>query len=491
MAERIRKMPGRLIYALIALASLVFMIWKGDAFGFWADEFAQVTYSCNGKTLLESLLIVDPTPPLFNVLANIWCRIGPCEQRWLLLLPQLFTALGIFLGGLWGEEMGGRRVGIWMALLMGSSRMIIALCGFEFRGYGLYMCLSALAFYLHSRLLKIGHAPAGRLGFFYGLTLFLVVHSHLFGALIFASLAAIDVVLMFFKRLPWKRILVYFCSGALFLPWFGYFLFSTKMSVLSSPSGWMPKPSWLDIPRLVAYLCGNQIISCLLFGAGCLFALCRMWRALKDKNWDSETLRKLVPYLAAAFVVLFVFAYGKIRAENKSMWVERYFSGLFPCMAAACALGMDDVSRLFEKHSRRFAAVLRVCCAAVIVTVCMGRVAMGDIPVEKFYHREATEIMYQQPDIHDEDTLVITSITAYHAGWEELYCSKRGEREPLGIRSVFRVSEEELLEYDVVYFEYGYGNTNSKQSKTRQLLEAEYTLDQEWSDVDLRRYVKK
>ena len=128
-----------------------------------------------------------------------------------------------------------------------------------------------------------------------------------------------------------------------------------------------------------------------------------------------------------------------------------------------------------------------------IVGVHLGNILADNISEGNLSHREATEVMYQQPDIHDEDTLAMTSMRAFVDGWEEYYCRKQGQREGIGLRSAHDVTEEELLSHDVVYFEYayGYGSADREQLTICQLLESKYSLDEEWSDVCLRRYVRK
>lgn len=491
LLEKLRKMPARYIYGIIALLSLAFTNWKSGHFGLWVDEFAQICYSGLDKTIWDSLLIVDPTPPLFNVVANIWYDITPYGDRWLLLLPQLAMALAVYTAGLWGEVMGGRRLGFWMASLLGFSRMVITICGFEFRTYGFYLLFATLALYSHSLVLREGAEAERKTLVFYGLSLFALIYSHLFGALIFAGLAVVDILLMLSGRMSWKRLLPYFCSGPWLLPWLIRFLALAGKRVLTAPSGWMAKPSGMGVARLVAYLCGNHYVACLLFAFGVLAVLWQLARELRKKKCSPELIQRITPLVVMAFMILVVFAYGKIRSENKSLWVERYFTGLFSCVIALCAMGVDGLARLLERKLRWAAVGLQLLCYLLIIPVFLGRVASGDIPMEKYYHRESTEVMYQQADIHDESTLVLTTISAYAEGWEEYYCERKGAREPIGLTSVFAVSEEELLRHDVVYLDFGREDAYSMNAPGRQALEENYEIDRTWDEVYLRRYVKK
>lgn len=489
--ERIKKLPSRLIYAVICLLSLVFMVWKGDAFSFWIDELAQISYSGTGKTLLETALIVDPTPPFFSLVANIWYNITPYGQRWLLLLPQLATVLAVYVAALWGERLGGRRVGIWTAILLAFSRMVIAHCGFEFRSYGFYILFSALCFYCHSHILEKGMNKAGRWGIFYWLSLLCLVYSHLLGSVIFFALAAQDMVQILRRRIPWTRLFLYFFAGILFLPWVFYLLNATGTAVTHATASWMYKPTLWNIPDLCGYFCDNHVIVCSFFFVGGLTVLGMITEALKKKEISSNLEQILVPCVTAAFMILGIFVYGKIRSDYGSLWTERYFTGLFPCFAVVSALGADAITRFVDKRSCSAASIMSILCFLLITVVNLGRVVAEDLPMVRYYHREATEIMYQQPDIHDENTLVLCIHWAYLDGWEDFYCTQKGQREPLGIRGAADVSREELLQYDVVYYEYGYGRGDTIHTDSRKALEEEYIVDMEWDDAEIRRYVKK
>ena len=500
--KKVENWSPRFTYGLICLVSLVFMIWKGKSFGFWTDEFAQIVYSGMGKTLLESFLVIDPTPPLFNVLANIWYNLVPWGERWLLLLPQLAMVAGIYVSALWAERLGGARLGVWTAVLLAFSRMVITHCGFEFRAYGVYLLAASLAFYSHSRVMDAGNEKVGRWGIVYWLSLLLLVYSHCLAFLIFFALAFYDIVLILRRRIPWTRLFIYFFSGILFLPWVIWIVYAyivSKLSVSSDPSAafsiasWMPRPGIMDIPDLCSYLCGNHILVLLFFVCGGLFVLKKIADAVKVRVFDVELEQLLIPCWAAAFMILVMFVYGQNRSGFPTLWVARYFTGLFPCFAVVCALGIETISAFAEKRSPTALKAMSVLFFVAIVGVHLGNVLADNISEGNLSHREATEVMYQQPDIHDEDTLVMTSMKSFLEGWEEYYCRKQGQREGIGLRSAHDVTEEELLSHDVVYFEYayGYGSADREQLTICQLLESKYSLDEEWSDVCLRRYVRK
>ena len=129
MRVRMSKLDHKTIYPLIAIGSLLFMQAHAADTGFWYDEFAQICYSGEGKTLLETIAILDPTPPLFSAAANLWMRIVPYGEHWLLLLPQIAVAASIVVLGNWIEASLGRAAGILSAFFLGASNIILGQCG--------------------------------------------------------------------------------------------------------------------------------------------------------------------------------------------------------------------------------------------------------------------------------------------------------------------------------------------------------------------------
>ena len=481
-----------LVYAAIAGISLCFMVIHAEDTGFWYDEFAQICFSGLNQTILDSLLITDPTPPLFNVLANIWYDLVPYGERWLLLLPQLGMACGVYVCALWGEMLGGKRAGIWTGMLVGFSQMVIEQCGFEFRGYGFYLMFSALALYLHGRLLAEGKQATPGLYAAFCAALTGLLYSHVFGALIFAGIGSIDVFLILRRKAPKKRLLPFVIAGLVYLPWVLYFLTSAGQLTAQAEVNWMSAPTLWDVVKLIAYLCGNHIVVCGLFAAGSLAVLLQVCRAFKNRRCPTELLQKMVPFVVSAFVILLAFLYGSLRAQYASLWVKRYFTGLFPCCAAVCALGTVQIGALIKRRFKKKAAerVGATLLALTIFPVFLIKTAVGDTPLEKYYHREVTQVLYEQPDIREEKVMILSTFDQYLEGWEEYYCQQKGAREGLGIRSVYDVAPEELRKMEVVYFEYNFWEERSRQCPIRRILEEEYIPTQCWDDIRLIRYEK-
>lgn len=472
---------------MIALAFLAFMILNGNHYGFWYDEFAQICFSGGSQTLLDSLLVVDPTPPLFNVLANIWYHIVPYGERWLLLLPQLATAGGVYISALWGERLGGQSVGVWTAILLGASQMVMEQCGFEFRSYGIYLLFSALAFYIHCRLMERELCWIWEIGYFGALIGLL--YSHAFGVLLVAALGLIDLIQIGIRRKHWRSLIPYVAAGCCYLPWLVQFFYRAGTAATNAVVGWMQSPTLWDIIKLLAYLCGNHIVVCGLFAAGT--AVLIIWVFQKQRGEGTESLIQCIPLLVSGIVVCVAFLYGIIQGSQASLWEKRYFTGLFPCAAVICGMGATAISRLLQRYGMVSTRIFSVVCAGLVVPVFLVKTAVGDTPLGTYYHREVAEVLYQQNDIREEHVLILSTMDQFISGWEEYYGSHQGRREELGIRSIYDVTPKELQQYDVIYFENNFWEERSRTCPTRQMLETEYNVSKSWDEIHLQKYEKK
>lgn len=483
------KKGRRFVYAAIALISFLFTMYACTNTGFWFDEFAQICYSGMDNTLVDTMSIRDPTPPLFSVVANVWYHLAPYGERWLLLLPAAATAFAVYFVGVWGEHLADVYVGASASVLMGSSQMILEQCGFEFRSYGFYILFATLALYLHNRMLRVGRETAWRKIIPYGIVLLLLAYSHIFGAIMCLVLGIWDLFLYMLKRLPIRCAAAYLFAGGSFLPWFFYFLMGSAASVTAT-SSWMVRPSVWETVKLIAYLCSNHIVFCLLFAMG-IFAILRMaylsWQS--KKGLSTADHERLTPLVVICGVIAIVYLYGTIRAEYASLWVKRYFVGLFPCVIIVCAVSIGQIMSL-PGHDRYKKVRMLLCQILLlsIVVVCGYRTAAGITPLGIYHHREAAEWLYEQTDIHNKDTIVLSTLGPYTPGWDEYYLTKQGKRAAIQVGSLYDITPQALLEYRVVYVEY---NFLEEQNEVRQFLNQHFVKTAELEDIRVTRYAVK
>lgn len=483
MRVRMSKLDHKTIYPLIAIGSLLFMQAHAADTGFWYDEFAQICYSGEGKTLLETIAILDPTPPLFSAAANLWMRIVPYGEHWLLLLPQIAVAASIVVLGNWIEASLGRAAGILSAFFLGTSNIILGQCGLEFRAYGFYLLTALLAFSVHDR-----YVAGGGRGPFLLFTAMLagLMYVHIFGIGICAVMCFADLVL-YRGRNPWKYLLMpYLCAAALFLPWIFCFAFYAGAPALASQQPWMATPTAWEAVKLFGYLCGNNPLIFLLFAAGVIRTPAELQRA-KAEGGGGVARKKAFLILVSALSAAGIFVYGRLLRPEATLWVKRYFIGLVPCCVFIMA---STVSLFFDReapHSRwkrRGGIALAILCAATGV-ISLRQAAAGDLPTTAYRHREAAGILAGQEDCADDGTIVLSTLGDYAEGWKYYYLTLRGAPEGIRVASIYETAPEELRACQVVYVDNGFpGETASIQK----VLDERYVLEEVWEDAALYKY---
>ena len=496
MKKRRAYISSNLTYGLIALFSFVFMVANSGNEGFWYDEFAQITFSGMGKSLMESLLTADPTPPLFNVMANVWYNIMPYGERWLLLLPQLATAFAVYISGKWAESLYSARVGAFTALLLGTSQIVIEQCGMEFRGYGNYLLFSALTFYFFSvrwRKKDRGYASES---VFYGISLALLLYTHLFGLLLFTALLLADVIASWRQKKVWGRVLPYICAFASFVPWLIYFVTTQGEITAAEQVQWMPAPTLWETVKIGVFLCGNHVVTCLLCALGVVMMVTALSRMPKEQRYSERELLRLIPLAICVFMIGVAAVFGVMRAGKATLFVKRYFTPLFLCCVLFAGVGLEQIikwTNSLRSKTGKIGSGTVVSCVILlsIISISLFKAASGDNPLGRYYQREAAEVLCAQPDIHNSNVAVVTTMDLYEEAWCEYYGRQQGRREGFCAKSIFDMTAEELLSYNTIYFEYGFWPERSEELDTRIALEKSYLIAEQWPECDLVKYTRE
>jgi len=457
-----------LYYGAIALLSLLFLCYFGTMNGFWYDEFAQVVYSAPPNTLLDTLKIADPTPPLFSLAANVWMRLVPMEEQWLLLLPQLAMSGAVVLMGLWCEKFYGVLGGLLGAGLLAFSQMVVEQCGFEFRGYGFYLFFATLTFFLHGEKKTVA----------YTLSLVGLAYCHIFGVGICVILGIWDGMQILQNKRVWKEILPYGAAGLIFLPWWLYFLAQAGTSAAAATGDWMIKPTLWDVVKLITYLCGNHIVVCLLFALGCLLALREL-----AKHWSSpEKLGACLPMFVGVLLIGAVFLYGILRREQASLWVKRYFTGLFPCGVFLSVRGAAMLFHHWEDKKRWVLAGLLL----TTLPVWCWRIVQNQSPFGIYHHREAAAVLQQEQAAQQPNTMLLSSLGQFGEGFVTLYFPSPP---PEGwMLDMTEAGPSELAAADTLYVDSGFGEPNDR---LQAYIDQNYQCMKSWEDIDLKRYDKR
>ena len=246
-------------YALLSLGYLLVNVPYLNGQHFWLDEMFQIGFSGTGKSLYDTLMVTETTPPLFRLLANIWYNLMPYGEQWLLLLTAFFAAGMVYVIGMLGEELGGKGIGYCAAMLSFVSTALLNSGVREFRSNSLHGLLAALAILYYLRNLK-----TGKYKIHFTVFMVLLAYTHYFGVFLCGTFFLLDVYFYFKKRRKINDITPYVILGIAYIPWLFRFM---TLNQLESSAFWQDRPSLRELYFLFMFLCGSNV-KLLLFIVG-------------------------------------------------------------------------------------------------------------------------------------------------------------------------------------------------------------------------------
>lgn len=468
------KLKQKTVYAGVALAFFVLTFSYLETQELWLDEIFQIGFSGTGKSLYETLMVTETTPPLFRLIANVWYNIVPYGEEWLLLLPTLLCTGFVYVSGLLGEEIGGKYVGYTSAVLAAVSTALLNNGVREFRANALLALLSCVFM-----LYYIKRQKTGKYAVVMTVMMALLAYTHYFGVFLCGAAFLLDVYYFFTKKRKLKDFVPYVIAGVLFIPWIFRFL---ELGQLEFEAEWQFAPTFKALYDLLIYLCGDVTFIVLLVVGIVSVAL--------RKKQDEKAFDTRFSLIFIAFtMIVCLYAYGTFIRPQATLWTHRYFLNILPCVLAVIAYGMVQVGRYIlaaAKHAPQFrSAVLfkRVACVLLpiyLLASCMPRIAAAYSPTGKQDYKGAAETIYGHADAYCEDSIVVMLTQDYVVdGWYEYYMTMQGKRADIDYASMTKVptdkqAVQEFFEpYETVYFCYLQEYTNPA---FNQLMNEQYKL---------------
>ncbi len=483
------KLKSKSTYGLIALGFLLLTFPYLESQEFWLDEMFQIGFSGAGKNLFETLMVTETTPPLFRLIANVWYNIMPYGEEWLLLLPTLFCAGLIYIVGLLGEEVGGKYVGYTSAILAAVSTALLNSGAREFRANSLLAFLSSVLILYYIKNLKTGKHKVT-----FTLCMLLLAYTHYFGVFLCGAVFILDIYYFFIKKKTYKDFIPYVIVFALYIPWILRFL---SLGQISFEAFWQPIPSLKEIYNLLLYLCGD-LITVILLGLGILsiFVICK---AKKDEVYNS------LPLVLIQFImVLCVYAYGTFVRPQATLWTERYFLNIIPCVIVVMAYALVVIGKFLIKiinksieNKQIVKTVKKVICVllpVLFLVLNFQQISADYVKPVKTDYKGAANTIYSHADAYKDDSLVVMVCQGYVVdGWYDYYMTMQGKRDGLNYVSIDNLptpkeADEFFEKYNTIYMCYlqDYGS-----SVVNEQLESNYELIDDNTSTCVRVYKRK
>ena len=476
------------IYAVIAAAFFLWNVIYLPRQEFWLDEMFQIGFSGTGKSLLQTLMVTETTPPLFRLIANIWYNIMPYGEEYLLLLPTLFGAGFVFVTGLLGYELGGKNMGCVSCLLAAVSPALLHSGVDEFRSNSLLALLSAIGLYMYIKKQENAESSAG-----FTVSMILLSYTHYFGVFLCGAFFLLDAASSVFeKKSPLTYIKPYIVTFISYIPWLIRFL---SLGQIGFAASWMTKPSLNAIYSLLLYLSGSREM---------LFLLAIGMVAAAMGNWQTQNkYNKAVPVIfIPCIMIACLYVYGTFIRPEATLWTNRYFLNILPCIICLCAYAITYAGKLFGAAFRMFCPKALPLLKKAMFTVLVLILVINHIPVisaeynaSKNQDFKATaDAIYAKPDIYGESTAAVILCQDYvKDGWNDYYLTMQGKRSEINCISKTDIptdkaeAEKFFSKYKLIYLCYLQGE---KCPSFDVQISEHYTLTNDDKEHLIRTYVR-
>jgi hypothetical protein len=428
------------------------MISHSDKNSFAIDELMTINHIRYGQTIKDLFLnyanSMDVTSPGFSFIAYFWYRLVPYGERWLYLLPELLTALAVFFIGILVRKAVGIKGAVFVTITV-STLLVLGQFGNNFRGYPLYLLLSALVFYLYvKRLEQRGNEKLIDILIF-AMVLVGFVCSHYVAVIICLVFFIFDVILICKKKIRFNCLLSYILGAIIFCPVAVPMLLFSGKSFLTF---WAQAPAITSIISVAQWLFNDNLLLQSFFLLGCSMITIKI---IKDKKINFSDLPLLIAIIAPFFMVGVVYIYSRYINIGGSFFVDRYFLGLIPMLAFVCGYTFEIICKMLEEHFKTIGGWGVVLLAFALYKYPVFYQQLENNPLAGYRLRQpykgAAEWLLMQPEIEDGSTAFFfcTPQSFYH-GWYEYYVTKQGKIKPPNI-NIFDMDTVNYSYYDRIY----------------------------------------
>ena len=454
-----RRNDGKFVYGIIAVVMFAYMFRYADLSSLWYDEYLGISYTKGSlwEAIRYCLLIREYHPPLFEILANIWYHITPDGVDWLLLVCIVPCCISAFLTGLIGEEIKDKYTGAIAAALLAASTTVWIGQAYEYRPYAVFMMSFTLTLYCHVKRSK--EPEKRKWHILYSLALLCLGMSDYYGMVACAEFFCADIYLAVKKKLPVKAGQDYIFPGIICFAWaVEIVVIASKQETLGS---WM-MPGYDHIINLYKVLSGNHRILFYLFMGGLALGLIKiLWNKKNEFGW-SEYYPAVISWMIL-FTTIGPIVIAKALGLSFTFWLNRYFLFLIPGVSILSANAVTFlIDSIFNDQNKKMLETIAcIACVVVLFYNCLTTMSVTKASSMLGYYepyRESADWIYTQINyIFNDDTIILSpEHDGINVPWQECYVTRFGERDPLNVKCAASVSDEELQNYQVVYFPYSH-----------------------------------
>jgi len=463
-----KKHWDKMLYTVMGITYVCFARQYSYDAALMGDEVWQLGWTISGEF---------PQFSFNRYLSTFWFDIMPYGHENLRLMSQLFVAVTIFIAGLLGCELKGKRFGIIMASLVTFSQSVMYQCSLSIRSYSILLFATTLAVYMFV-LKQKGNYKCWRL-ILYSVSLILCLDAHHFGILTYAILGLSDLILLFTKKNKISNVF----SWAVTFPYLAYCSYCVVGAAAENANNIVltTKANFSKLFDFFRWTFSYNDILVVMFVIGYIYIIVNTYFKFKQKKINFFEESTFLTISAIPLIEIFsVYFYSTCVNPENSLLIDRFFITCFICMFFVAGIAIDKtidyICVIFK--SRR--SVTPVICAFI---VCMCFFNWSQVspwnPWAQFYRTydqnvtAVVDYVLSRDDIYSSDTLFIDDhIVDYGDIGITYYTTRKFQRDDINHCAIVEIPDD-VEQYKTIYISRLWAGENDR---LNQILNEQYML---------------
>jgi hypothetical protein len=431
---------------IIVLLSLLTLCVVSHASSFnrlWRDELfvIQVCMEESFSGGLKYIFFNEGNGALFDIVMWFWYRVAPYGDKYLLIVPNVFAALGVFVFAMLGRRLFGNSGGV-ISALVASAQNFLLLYANELRAYSLTFAVVSLLLYSYFGKFDKGKNANMKKQAIYGVCLALAVYTYYLSVLTCFVLFAADIFLHVKNKISGRFIIGYFIGGVLFLP--GAYLLLQGGAL---GAGWAAPPSGLLDLKHVFWQLIDSVIYRFSFLTGCALVVVQLFR--KKTERIENTSKPLILFALVISVTAVLYVSG--RYFDSHWFVNRYFFIVYPAilmLVVFAALAIFDILCEIDRNRRHIPVAILIAVAIFSLSNAYATLmAYPDVNTWDIDLEGAADYLDSQPDSRS-DHVGVLYLADYPVAWEKYCVEQKGKRQAIRLSTFEDIN---AAKYDKLY----------------------------------------
>lgn len=483
----VKEYIGKLIYLCLSLITFFLMLCYSKSIPLWADEMYQIGTASQSimETVDYCVKMIDLSPPLFVIFANLWYHLAPYGEPWLYLLTIIPCVISVYILGVLGERFANKYIGIMSSMFFAFSSTVWIYAAYEFRPYAFLVMFTTLSIFFYVK--RNDEQRQTKWGLCFGLSMTGMMLSHYFGFIAFVGFIFGDIYLWLRHQIKVKKFLFYIIPCISFFVWIIIIYFSTLQGrSAESLASWYGIPDFNQIKVMLRFISGNIDISYKILLIAFAIGIYILLAKFKNFSYDDFYFEMFALMILGTLSSLYI--YGNYINTSSTMWQERYFVFLIPFVTLLLSLTIYKIINCFKTvRLNGFAlnTTLCICLGLVFYLNCIFTVTNVSWPAQP-YKASADWLYSQSNDVFNDSTIIIAAGSKPAIdGWEQYYITQQGRRDPLNVVSQYDIDVNFISQYDVIYVQYIH---SALSTLLQEYLEENYVLLMDDVNLQIRAY---